>query len=148
MDFSLHPILCFHFRYSDVSKKKANWAFNVYFDWKVQRNLRAIKDHSLQHIGDITDMPKEDMMYALKRFILEVQKKTGEYYPSDTLYDLFVSLQMYLHMSGRIVKFFDDPDFEEVLHILDNQMKFLAKEGYTAPREKAQNIEMDDEERM
>lgn len=135
-------------RYSDSTKKKGNWAFNVYFDWKVQRNLKALKDPSMKHIGDITEMSKEDMAYALKRFILEVRKKTGEYYPSDTLYDLFVSLQIYLHMAGRMIKFFDDVDFQEVVYVLDNQMKYLASQGYTAPREKAQTIEVDDEEKM
>lgn len=136
------------FRYAPASKKKANWAFNVFFEWKVQRNLRALKDPQLRHIADITEMPVPDLVYALKRFILEVRKQNGEYYPSDTLYDLFVSLQMYLHSAGRMVKFFDDVDFQEVVHVLDNHMKFLASQGFSAPREKAQSIEIDDEEKM
>lgn len=146
--FSHHiPLFCL-FRYSDSSKKKAQWAFRVFFNWKVQRNLQGVNDPELRHIGDITEISLPDVTYALKRFILEVRKKDGEYYPSDTLYDLIVSLQMYLHMAGRMVKFFDDPQFQEVTHVSDNQMKFLASQGYTAPREKAQSIEVDDEEKM
>ena len=43
------------------------------------------------------------------RFIFEVRKKTGDVYPAETLYEIVISLQMYLNSVGINVKFLDDP---------------------------------------
>lgn len=139
----------FHSGVGDATKKKANWAYRVYLDWKVQRNMRALQDPTLGHIGtDIVCMSVEELTYSLTRFVMEVRDKTGQYYKSDTLYKSIVALQMNCHMYGRYVKFLDDEQFVELQNTLNNCMKFLASEGYSCPRQKADPIDIDDENTM
>lgn len=145
---SINSIPFCTFRYSDSTKKKAMWAYRVFFDWKMHRNIQTVVDPGLKFIGDILEMSNEDMIYALTRFILEVRDKKGDYYTRDTLYELIIAIQMYCHMYGKFVKFLEDDSFIEVRNALDNQMKFLASKGYSCPREKADAIEVEDEDKM
>lgn len=139
----------FFFSYSDASKKKASWAYRVFFDWKVARNLRTITDKSLKFLrGDLIEMSTAELVESLTRFIFEARDKNGDYYKSDTLYELVMALQMYMHIYGRYVKFLDDPAFVEVRNALNNMMKFLASKGYKCPREKADAIDVEDENEM
>ena len=94
------------------------------------------------------DMPDWELVYALKRFILEVRKKNGDIYPAETLYELVICLQMFLNCKGRSVKFIDDPEYIEVRHCLDNRMKELSREGNIQQRKKADIISVDDENLM
>lgn len=147
--FRYNRFSCYFDRYSDATKKKVQWAFRVYFDWKVAQNLHALKDSSIGFItGEIMEMVDEDLAYTLMKFVLEVRKKNGDFYPSDTLYELLKSIQMYLNMYGRPVKLIDDPKFEKLANVLNNQMKYLSSEGHHCAREKAEVISFDDEDKM
>lgn len=140
--------MSFH-RYSDATKNKAKWAHRVYFDWKVARNLRALRDPSIGFItGSIMEMSDDNLADVLKKFVLEVRKKNGEVYPSETLYELVISIQIYLNMYGRSVKLIDDPKFEKLANVLNNQMKSLSAQGHHCSREKAEVISVDDENKM
>lgn len=99
-------------------------------------------------IGDIMEMTKAQLTYALTRFILKVRKKTGENYPSQTLYEIVISLQLYLCMYGRDFKFLDDKDFVAVRNTLDNRMKELSRAGIVAPRIQAQAITIEQENKL
>lgn len=146
--FSLYLIFC-TLRYSAATRRKAMWAYRVFTDWKVARNQRALTDSSLKMItGDLLDMPKKDLVYALSRFVLEVKKKTGQLYPTETLYELVIAVQMYCHMNGKYYKFIDDVDFLTLRNVLNNRMRYLAQKGYTCPRQKAEAIDVDDENQM
>lgn len=112
------------------------------------RNARTAFDTSQKFIGDLLQISSEDMVYGLTRFILEVRKKNGNPYPSEMLYKLIMCLQMYCHMYGKNVKFLDDPAFVNVKNILNNEMKHLSSEGFNCPRQKADAIEIDDENSM
>lgn len=137
------------YRYSESTKKKAMWAFRVYTDWKEARNVKAVDDSTLSLItGELLEMSSVELNNILCRFVLEVRKKNAEFYPSDTLYELMISLQIYFHMHGRYVKFLDDQDFVELAQVLDNRMKYLASKGFSCPREKAEAIELDEEEQL
>lgn len=81
-------------------------------------------------------------------FISEVRKQNGEYYPSDTLYELIISLQIYLHMHKRYLKFLEDLFFLSLRNCLDNRMKFLASQGFYCCRQKAEAIDVEDKEDM
>lgn len=125
-NFSWHLDLC-TFRYSPATRCKAMWAYRVFSDWKAARNQRAFNDHNLKMItGDLLDMSKKDLVYALSHFVLEVKKKTGELYPTETLYESVIAVQMYCHMNGKYCKFIDDVDFLTLCNVLNNRMRFLA----------------------
>lgn len=93
-------------------------------------------------------MEPEKVCEVLVKFVLEVRKKNGDIYPSDTIYELIVSLQMYFNFHGRKFKFIDDPVFEPLKNTLDNQMQELAKKGKHCPRRKAEVISIEDENRL
>lgn len=127
LTFTSHFFATSHFvffsRYSDATKRKLQWAYRMYFNWKVARNCNAVQNKEYdKFIGDIFDMTNDTMCQVLTRFLLEVCKKSGEVYPSDTLYELIMSLQMYLCLHGKKVKFLDDPVFEPLKNALDNEM--------------------------
>lgn len=125
------------------------WAYRVFCDWRNARNVKAIEDPTVKMItGELLDMSNVQLKNILCRFILEVRKKNGDFYPSDTLYELMISLQIYFHMHKRYLKFLDDDDFMELAQVLNNRMKHLASKGYSCPREKAEAIEINEEEEM
>ena len=93
-------------------------------------------------------MTKDELCYALTRFVLEVRKKNGDEYPSETLYELVISLQLYLATKGAQVKFLTDEAFISLQNTLDTQMKVLASQGKRAPRRKAGVISYEDEDKM
>lgn len=110
--------------------------------------MKTVTDPSLKFIGNILEMTDDELTYAMTRFIFEVRDKKGDYYKRDTLYELVIAIQMYCHMYGRFVKFIDEDLFRDVHNALDNQMKFLASNGYSCPRKKADPVEVKDEENM
>ena len=71
-----------------------------------------------------------------------------KFYPAETLYELVISLQMYLNSKGNNVRFLDDCDYIEVRHCLDNRMKELSRAGNVAKRSKADVITLADENLM
>ena len=82
------------------------------------------------------------------RFILEVRKKTGVDYPSQTLYEIVICIQQYLKMFGRDLKLLEDTHIPAIRHTLDNRMKELSSKGINCPRSQAQCISIDDENKM
>ena len=121
----------------------------MYSDWVKERNERYRRSSEVQQITKpITDMTNNELNYILKRFVLEVKKKTGDDYPAETLYELVVSLQLYLYLNGKSVKFLDDSDFDQLRNCLDNRMKELSRDGKVHPRNQAKVISVDEENLM
>ena len=82
-----------------------------------------------------------EMVYALKRFIVEVHKQNGEEYPAETLYELVICLQMFLNSKGK-------NDYVEVHNCLDNRMKELSCNGFVQKCQKADIVTLDDKSMM
>lgn len=133
------------FSYAGATKKKCDWAYRIFCEWRAVRNMElSSKDKPL--IPDLMMMDKEQLCVALCPFVLEVRKQTGENYPSQTLYEIIVSLQLYMNLFGREWKFLDDPAFLRLRNTLDNRMKDLAKVGCVAPRVQAEEIGIEKED--
>ena len=61
------------------SKAKCNWAISAYNEWCEER-LRTFNDNFGIYNPDLYDLPsvkKENLQYALCRFVLEVTKSRG-----------------------------------------------------------------------
>ena len=56
----------------------------------------------------------------LRGSLLKCVKKTGKNYPAETLYEIVICLQLWMHMKGRSVKLLDDSEFVEIRNCLDN----------------------------
>ena len=95
--------------------KKLEWGRALFEKWRVSRNS-AIDSNQPGYGGrtkfasllNLAETPNV-LCVALCRFISEVRKQNGEDYPPNTVYDLAVTIQMYLDKHGFHFKFFDDP---------------------------------------
>ena len=92
---------------------KLQWALTVFNEWKAARNEMAIKEDSDISIirVELIEMTKDELCHSLSRFVLEARKRSGEDYPAETVYELIISLQLYLTSEGKEYKFLVDKEF-------------------------------------
>ena len=129
---------------------KCDWAMRAFNDWKALRNELAIQpkfDISPFRV-EFIEMTKDESSYSLQCFVLEVRKQNGEEYPAETLYELIISLQLYLSCHGKEYRFLDDPDFRTLKNTLDCRMKELSAAGKRVKRKQAEVIDFDEEDKL
>ena len=132
--------------FSDETMKKVNWVRRMYNDWRNFRN-----DHpNLQSVGaDIEDLPnlsKSDFSTSVCKFITEVKKVDGSDFPTRTLYDIVICLQVWLESNGYNWKLVNDDEFQELKYTLDNLMKMRAADGLGLKVRKAEVLTFTDED--
>ena len=133
------------------TKRKCNWAVNIFNQWKAWRNERTIQQGGLGNSiirTELVEMTKDELCFSLTRFILEAKKANGEPYPAETLYEIVISLQLHLSVHRREMKLINDPEFVTLKNTLDSRMKDLASEGICVRRKQAAIITEDEEEKM
>ena len=86
-------------RFTSQSKRKIMWAVNLYNEWRVKRihdgNIALqIVSTNLDFLGSFT---QADLCYSLSRFVREVKKMDGTDYPLNTVRELVLMVQMFLH---------------------------------------------------
>ena len=129
--------------------KKCDWAYRMLEQWIQERNATIGNDSDqVKIVRKFLDMPNWEIAYCLTCFIIEVRKKNGLDYPAETLYEIIVCLQLWLHMRGRSLKLLDDEDFVAIRNCLDNRMKELSRDGHVQPRNQADVITVDQENDM
>ena len=140
-----------YFSFSKATEKKCYWAARVFETWKHERNIKAVSQPQL-NISPIQpgllEMSNDELCYSLSRFCMEAKKQNGENYPSETLYELIISIQLYLEMSGNEVKLLNDEIFQTLKNTLDNRMKQLSASGIKTPRKQADIISEEEEEAL
>ena len=135
--------------FSGSTNKKCEWAYRMFEQWIDERNKAMATDcKEGQIVNRLIDMSTSEMVYAISHFIIEMHKKNGSEYPAETLYEIIVSLQLWLHMRGKNVKFLDDGDFIAIRNCLDNRMKELSRQGYVQPHNQAEVITVQQENEM
>ena len=140
-------------RYEKSTRIKIRWAMKSYVRWMRCRNYQV--EHGLipadRHVPDpdeLIKLSKSEVVSILCLFIMEVKNSSGDDYNRDTLYDLIVMVQSFFKENGLPYKFFNDDEFFLLRNTLDNRMKDLSKMGKIAPREKAQPISIEEEEKL
>lgn len=92
------------------------------------------------------------MDYWLQRFILEIRRKDGNFYPPNTLVQITSALQRYLRSDCDIndVNFFkeDDPTFAGFRKTLDARMKELTSQGIGVNTKKSDPVTKEDEHQL
>ena len=94
------------------------------------------------------DMSKEELCEVMKRFVLEVKKQDGKPYPPNTLYEIVMALQSFLHQNFKEWKFLNDVEFKTLRNTLDTKMKELSSEGLRPRRRQAEVITEEEEEKL
>lgn len=90
--------------YAKSTESKCRWAVRLFNDWKSAWNEIIIREPSrnLSMIrAELLEMTKDELCYARSRFIPEVKKQSGDDYPAETLYEIVISIQLYLSTNGR-----------------------------------------------
>ncbi|XP_038068807.1 zinc finger MYM-type protein 2-like isoform X3 [Patiria miniata] len=138
-------------RFAESTERKIRWAVDLFRDWQMCRNQKAVSDVSLNISPinvDLNFMTKDEVNYSLARFICEVKKKNGDDYPGETLHELVISIQLYFDLRGKSYKFLSDPDFLQLRNTLDGLMKERAKAGLGIRRKQAEEITVEEEESL
>lgn len=107
------------------TKKQTKWASNVFNQW---RSFRTAHGDMVPELHAFTEA---DVNKWLSRFIVEVRKKNGDFYPPKSLYLLSVGLLRFNRDAGVHMNFMDDRDdrFLRFRRVLDSQMKMLTSKG-------------------
>ena len=135
--------------FAKATDVKSYWAVRVFDSWKKEKNLKAVTQPHLSIspiLPRLLDMTKDQISYSLSRFIMEAKKQNGEDYPAETLYELIISIQLYLEMQVKSMKVLNEDVFLPLKNTLDNCMKQLSAIGKTIPREQADIITEKEEE--
>ena len=101
------------------------WTVNLYNDWRIQRLSDGvvsveIVNANLDLLGSFNE---KDLAFALSRFVREVKKLDGSDYPPNTIRELVIMIQMYLHENSIFWKLLDQPEFLPLRNVVDNTMK-------------------------
>ncbi len=85
------------------------WGLKVWSDWSKARaatnvhNAGGASGNSPIPVSPSTpllEMPAEDLAYWLGKFVLEVRKKNGDYYPPKTIYALVCCFKRFYEQNG------------------------------------------------
>ena len=117
----------------DISKKqfapesrcKIKWAVNLYCGWRSNRLKTYCENVEILRadLDRLVQFNQSDLCFAMCRFVREVKKLNGDEYPPNTLREIVIMIQMYLHENGVYWKLIDHPQFVELRNVLDNTMK-------------------------
>ena len=75
------------------------------------------------NLDNVFALEKSQLAYALARFIREVKRLDGGDYPPNTLREIIIMIQMYLHERDLYWKLLDHPEFITLRNVVDNTMK-------------------------
>ncbi len=124
------------FSYSDNALRKHHWALRTFEQLRNSRN-RIVQNKQFDREvipTHFTNMNVQELNYALPHFIHEVAKKDSQFYPTETLYTIVMSLQGCLQAHGQECHFLEDKCFACIKNMLDNQMKELSQQGIVSTK--------------
>ena len=118
------------------TRQQTKWAISRWDAWALNCSLKCSKEP----VPQLEGIPEKMIELWFKRFVVEIRKKDGKCYPPDTLYQLVVSLQWYLHKKGQYLR------FANVKDTLDAKMKRLGSEDAGSIKKQADAITKGQEE--
>ena len=92
------------------TKYKNKWALSVFGEWQFARTIKVpvldpggiFKDYDLHKVVTVStgieEMDAFSLNYWLRKFIMEVAKKTGERYPAKTIYGIVCTCGIRRHL--------------------------------------------------
>ena len=128
-------------KYATKSYRNMKWVLAMYCAWKWQHNRLGTFEPITVDLDDVTLVTKEELVFALSRFICETRKKDGSEFPPKTLKHIILIIQMYLNSKGHVYEFLDDPEFHKLAMCVDNKMKENAKMGLGCTVRKAEPLD-------
>ena len=154
-EFSKIPMMIVKCKFSSVNnlllnpRKKMRWAVNLYSEWRRSRiSYVGCADEIVKaNLELLHSFDQREMCYSLSRFIREIRRLDGKEYPPNTLREIVICIQMFLHENMILWKLLDHPQFVALRNVLDNTMKERHREGLGV-RQSAEIITLSHENRM
>ena len=138
--------------YQVRSVTKIKWAVKAYDDWRTMRLDRDDCEHEILEadIHDVAMLTKQNLEFALCRFICEVKKsKQDEDYPGCTLYQMTCAIQSHLHkkdIDWKIVH--GGQEFRNFNRVLDSVMQERAAHCIGTVKWQAEVISLEFENKL
>ena len=112
-------------KFAPHSRRKIMWAVNLYSNWHSNRIYipgcpPEIVNANLECVNAFA---KSDLCYSMIHFVREVKKLDGIEYPPNTIRELVIMVQMYLHERGVFWKLLDEAAFVCLRNSMDKTMK-------------------------
>ena len=99
------------------------------------------------YIPPLKEMDAHTLQHWMTHFLLEVQKKNRDEYPSNTLHHLVCGIVNFLRQNGKPqVDFFKDDTFAYFRSSLDGEMKYFQSKGIGSTSRQAEPLTVDEEE--
>ena len=101
------------------------WAVNLYSGWRANRISKYCENVEIYRadLDKLNQFSQNDLCFAMCRFVREVKKINGDDYPPNTVREIVIMIQMYLHENGIYWKLLDHPQFVTLRNVIDNTMK-------------------------
>ena len=135
-----------HKKYSPETMKKVQWVTKMYRDWRNHRYSIPELDKIECDLDNKDSITKENLVFAMCRFITEVKKMDGSDFPGKTLYEILVCTQFHLESIGFHWKLLNEKAFSDVKFTLDNVMKLCTSQGVGVSVRKAEILKVTDED--
>ena len=127
------------------TQKDTKWCIQIWKEWSGQRSCSS----NDADIEDIISLGAAAQQKWLSRFVLEVRKKDGSPYPSESLYHIVCGILRYIRQNGKPeVDFFRDKEFAQFRMVLDSEMKRLKASGVQKRKRKAEPLTVEDEKTL
>lgn len=126
------------------------WAINLYEVWSASRVIGKDDNNDMilpRSRNDLQTTPVRDINYWLGKFIYEVRKKNGDYYPRDTLVCLTAGLNHNISQT-RSINLFKDDEFQDFRSLLDMACRRSSSLGIGVVKKQAEIITQDEEDEM
>ena len=108
------------------SEAKIKWAVKAYHEWRIIRLDKDDCETEILHadLDDTCSLTKQNLEYALCRFIVEVKKSSEDAdYPGRTLYQIACALQSHLRKCNIMWKLVHGDKFRDFNRVLDKVMQ-------------------------
>ena len=104
---------------------------NMYCDWCRSRigSLSCSDQIINANLDMLHTFSKHDLSFALSKFVTEIKRLDGKDYPPNTIREIVICIQMFLHENMIMWKLFDHPEFVSLRNVVDNTMKIRHSEG-------------------
>ena len=135
--------------FASESCRKIKWAVKMFNEWRISRMKEIFVNAEIRRcdLNFPQEINKDDLCFALSRFVREVKHVDNNEFPPNTLREIVVMVQMYLQQGGVNWKLLDDREFCTLRNVLDNTMKERHAQGFGV-RQSAAIISLENEEKM
>ena len=102
--------------FAKESQRKIKWAVNLYSQWRLNRIGRAFCPNQIinANLDNLNSFSQVDLAFSLSHFIREIKKLDGNEYPPNTLREMIITIQMFLHSNSINWKLLDGGAFVAV----------------------------------